>query len=328
MPTKIEWADESWNPVTGCTKVDEGCRNCYAERMSKRLAGRCGYPADDPFRVTLHPERLDKPLHWKKPRRIFVNSMSDLFHPDVPDAFIDQVFAVMALASHHQFMILTKRPKNMMHYLEWEDYDPYETRVDMVNCRTSDFAHTFDEYITPEGWPLPNVWLGVSVHDQKSADERIPILLQTPAAKRFVSFEPALGVWDIEATFAKIYTGGGVKTILQGNTLMPTLDRIICGGESGPGARPMHPDIPRSTRDQCAAAGVKFVHKQNGAFLPFQVATCMEGVSLNGEVVNVESPLRQDDDVPGSIEMIRVGKKAAGRLLDGREHNEMPEATP
>ncbi|KKL49659.1 hypothetical protein LCGC14_2313330, partial [marine sediment metagenome] len=272
MPTKIEWADESWNPVTGCTKVDEGCRNCYAERMSKRLAGRYGYPADDPFRVTLHPERLDKPLHWKKPRRIFVNSMSDLFHPDVPDAFIDQVFAVMALASHHQFMILTKRPKNMMHYLEWEDYDPYETRVDMVNCRTSDFAHTFDEYITPEGWPLPNVWLGVSVHDQKSADERIPILLQTPAAKRFVSYEPALGAVDFTYLengrscgltgwyITPDKTGGGEPDQHQGEKL----DLVIMGGESGHGARPTHPDWARTVRDDCAAAGVPFLFKQWG----------------------------------------------------------------
>ena len=109
MSTKIEWADESWNPVTGCTKVDEGCRNCYAERMSKRLRGRCGYPADDPFRVTLHPDRLKKPLHWRKPRRVFVNSMSDLFHKDVPSSFISDVWDQMIFAPQHQYMILTKR---------------------------------------------------------------------------------------------------------------------------------------------------------------------------------------------------------------------------
>ena len=323
MPTKIEWADESWNPVTGCTKVDEGCRNCYAERMSKRLAGRCGYPADDPFRVTLHPDRLNKPLHWKKPRRVFVNSMSDLFHKDVPDGFIDQVFAVMALASEHEFMILTKRPERMRGWFDrirnYGDEKPFGRRIGEGKYIASQYSAWIDaEEFYP--WPLPNVWLGVSVHDQKSADERIPILLQTPAAHRFVSQEPALGAVDFRRSthigFANRQREQGI-----GYAEATKLHLIITGGESGPGARPMHPDWVRSIRDQCAAAGVKFVHKQNGAFLPFQVATCMEGVSLNGEVVNVESPLRQDDDVPGSIEMIRVGKKAAGRLLDGVLHD-------
>ena len=119
--TKIEWAEAAWNPVTGCTPVSAGCANCYARRMAQRLRGRCGYPADEPFRVTLRPDRLDEPLHWHKPRRVFVCSMGDLFHPDVPDEFIDQVFAAMALCPQHTFLVLTKRPEGMRQVLADQD---------------------------------------------------------------------------------------------------------------------------------------------------------------------------------------------------------------
>src|SRR3990170_4343202 len=161
--TKIEWATKSWNPITGCTKVSAGCQNCYAKRMAKRLAGRYGYPKDNPFAVTPHPERLQEPLSWKKPQRIFVCSMGDLFHEAVSFSFVRRVLDIVDSCPQHTFLFLTKRPERMEYY------------------------------------PRRNVWLGVSVENQETEDERIPLLLQPPAAKRFVSYEPALGPVDFSA---------------------------------------------------------------------------------------------------------------------------------
>ena len=160
--TKIEWCDSVWNPVTGCTPISEGCNHCYAKRMANRLRERYGYPADDPFRVTFHTFRLGEPERMKKPRRIFVCSMSDIFHKDVSDDYLDCIFSVITKCSHHTFMVLTKRPNRMLDYI-------------------SDWPH-----------PMSNLWLGVTAENQARADERIPILLQIPAAVRFVSVEPML----------------------------------------------------------------------------------------------------------------------------------------
>lgn len=235
MSTKIEWSDETWSPVTGCTKVSEGCRNCYAERMAKRLRGRCGYPQDDPFRVTVHPERLDVPLHWRKPRVIFVCSMSDLFHDDVPTTYIDDVFRVMRRCNQHQFLVLTKRPDRMLEYqgercAQWTPHDM-------------------------PGVPTRNIGLGVSVEDASQL-WRVDKLLQTPAAMRFVSFEPLLGPVDADLC-QEVDDGDGGMTDRR-----HLLDWIIVGGESGPGARPMHPNWARDLRDQAAAVGVPFFMKQ------------------------------------------------------------------
>jgi len=226
MPPNISWTDESWNPVTGCTPVSEGCQNCYAKKLSRRFPHDYAEGQPLPFsKVALHPDRLDIPLHWRKPRMVFVPSMGDLWHDDVPDEFIDRVFAVMALAGcerqrckggsrckhdeyessgcwmqdegfeqpAHTFQILTKRPERMRDYLrrrsEWnqEIYDA-----------AGDFGFTeMADSIGLLGWPLPNVWLGVSVENQKAADERIPLLLDTPAAVRFVSAEPLLGPLEL-----------------------------------------------------------------------------------------------------------------------------------
>ena len=192
--TKIEWSDEAWNPVTGCTPISEGCQNCYAKRMARRLKGRYGYPADEPFRVTFHPDRLERPLKWKKPRRIFACSMGDLFHEDVSFPWIDDVFSVFNLCPHHTFIVLTKRPGRM---LEWYN------QADILGWGSGDYN--------------TNTWLGVTAENQERADERIPILLQIPAAVRFISFEPLL---------SKI-TGINFKGI----------DQIIIGCESGPKRR-------------------------------------------------------------------------------------------
>ena len=181
--TGISWTDCTWNPVTGCTPASEGCANCYAERMHKR-----GIFGKMPFsKVTLHPDRLEIPLHWRKPRKIFVCSMSDLFHDDIPDDFIDKVFAVMALCLQHTFQVLTKRPVRMLEYMS----NP--TRGYLITDAASKYFHKdFDPVKMERSFPFPNAWLGVTVENQARADERIPLLLQTPAAVRFVSCEPML----------------------------------------------------------------------------------------------------------------------------------------
>ena len=238
--TKIEWAEKSWNPVTGCTPVSAGCQNCYARRMASRLRGRYVYPADDPFKVTLHPDKLDEPLHWRKPRRVFVCSMGDLFHDDVHRDNILDVWDVMARAPQHTFLVLTKRPERMQRLVaEWLDHA-------MTLC------------LIPHTWPLPNVHLGVSIENQQTADERIPLLLQTPAAVRFVSAEPLLGPVDFNDVPA-------VPTVEDFDKCVWRLGQIICGAETGPGARPMDLDWARSVRDQCAEAGVAYFFKRDSA---------------------------------------------------------------
>lgn len=233
--TRIEWATTTWNPITGCSPVSEGCENCYARRMAQRLRGRFGYPEDDPFRVTLHFERLDQPLKWKKPRRIFVCSMGDLFHEDVPEYAILAVWQKMGefhgldgqilpveQRPGHIYMVLTKRPKRAL---------------DFLSCHY------------PRGFARRNLLIGVTCENQKRADERIPVLLQIPAAVRFVSIEPMLGPVDLS-----------VKTFWDDPSA--GIQWVIVGGETGPGARPMAPVWARSVRDQCRAAGVPFFMKQ------------------------------------------------------------------
>lgn len=242
--SKIEWTDATWNPVTGCTKVSEGCRHCYAMTFAERFRGVPGHYFENGFDLTLRPDKLDQPLNWKRPRKIFVNSMSDLFHERVPDDFIDQVFVTMALAPQHTYQILTKRPQRM---LEWFSRDPADT---------DDALYPFRQ----KKWPLPNVWIGVSVENQKAADERIPLLIQTPAAVRFLSCEPLLGPVDLFR--AEGLSGGIVNEIefsAHGN-----IDWVIVGGESGRGARPMEEEWAINLRDQCQAAGVPFFFKQWG----------------------------------------------------------------
>lgn len=284
--TKIEWADKAWNPVTGCTKVSQGCRNCYAERIASRFWGERKFGE-----VVCHDDRLDIPLHWKKPQRIFVNSMSDLFHPDVPSEFIGDVWWTMQRASWHTYLILTKRPERMYEFVTWlVDDEPTTIRE--------------------------NIWIGVSVEDQKIADERIPWLLRTPAAVRFVSYEPALG----PVNFAKLNDRGYKTDSLSGWMITAAepilgnkLNWIIAGGESGPGARPAHPDWFRSVRDQCQAARVPFFFKQWGEWLP------TEPFDKNKLYAN------KWFEWNGGVCSWKVGKKAAGRLLDGREWNEFPK---
>jgi protein gp37 len=252
--SKIDWCDRVWNPVTGCDPVSTGCIHCYAARMAPRLAGRFGYLENDPFRVTLHPERLDEPLHWRKPARVFVDSMGDLFHKDVPDDFIDNVFATMGMYPQHTFQILTKRADRMA---DWFRDIGGATRRDWVAYAA---ARLFNiKSIKLINWPLPNVWPGVSIENQTAADERIPLLLQTPAAVRFVSVEPMLEMVKVLRYMPHTWTLRGHDHPTE---ITPGLDWVICGCESGPQARPMEIDWAYDLRDQCIAMRVPFFFKQ------------------------------------------------------------------
>ncbi len=273
----IEWTDATWNPVTGCTKVSEGCRNCYMARTVPRQKL-------DPWKVTLHPDRLEVPLHWRRPRKVFVNSLSDLFHEDVPDEFIQAVFTTMSHAKHHTFQILTKRPRRMRNVI-----DDWKKRG----------------LVLREGYGaiLPNVWLGTSVEDQQTYKERVPYLALTPAAFRFISFEPILS--DVGDLMLDGVFGGAY-------------DWAIVGGESGPGARPMHPDWVRSIRDQCQAANVPLFFKQWGEWAPetnLDPLDHMDAITINNACCHIFEE---------GVRSYRVGKKRAGRLLDGQTHSAFP----
>lgn len=239
--SQIEWTDATWNPVTGCSKVSAGCKHCYAERLFPRV-----YPGRDFGKVRMHKERLPHPGRWRKPRRVFVNSMSDLFHGAVPFEFIDEVFAVMARCQQHIFQVLTKRPERM---LVWaQTLFSRRTRLGYGVCTGG------------SPWPLPNVWLGVSCENQATADARIPLLLQTPAAVRFISAEPLLGQLDLYAYLPDPWSGSAHLGAPYGD--LPPLDWVIVGGESGPRARLMDPAWARAIRGQCQATGVAFFLKQ------------------------------------------------------------------
>jgi protein gp37 len=293
--TTIEWTDASWNPIVGCTKVSPGCANCYAERLSgTRLKNTPAYSGLTVMEqsgpgwtgeVRFLPERLEEPRHWRKPRKIFVCDMGDLFHESVEDEWIEKILTVIHDCPQHIFQILTKRADRMHAWFkkEWT------------------VAGHFAE-------PLPNLWVGVSVENQHFADERIPLLLATPAAVRWISAEPLLGPVDLPAAceVSKHPEGWGRR-----------IDWVVCGGESGANARPMHPDWARALRDRCHASGIPFFFKQWGAWK-----------TVSSHADRVEADLHKCQtliDGGGSPWlMMKCGKKKAGRLLDGREWNEFP----
>ncbi len=302
--TAIEWTDATWNPVTGCSVTSPGCTNCYAMKLAgtrlRNVASRAGLTKESKAgpvwtgEVRFNEAELLKPLRWRRPRKIFVCAHGDLFHDNVPDEWIDRVFAVMALCPQHTFQVLTKRSARMREYVisrrslngniggqavaialedgrtEWGG---------ICTTRPAEAAEVREKVIEHVYSGLPNVWLGVSVEDRERMLERGPDLATTPAAIRFWSAEPLLG-----------YLGDIPLEIMP--------DQVIVGGESGLAARAMHIDSARSIRDQCAAAGVAFFFKQWGEFAPRRG--------------------------PHGMEMRRVGKKSAGRLLDNVEHSEFP----
>lgn len=397
----IEWTDATWNPITGCTLVSDGCRHCYAAELAttrlrnhpsraglarKNAAGEAKFTGE----VRINKQWLDQPLRWKRPRRIFVCAHSDLFHEAVPDGWIDQVFAVMALAPQHTFQVLTKRPARAQEYLTADGgFGPWGR----VEHHARHMAHipAGKTLATYGGSNLPHIWLGTSVEDQAAADARIPHLLAAPAAIRFLSAEPLLGPLSLEPWLA--WPDGGCElpdgryfgcascdgeapgckcprdrayyTCDEGPrdaTGCPewvhaeriTLDWVIVGGESGRGARPMHPDWARSLRDQCAAASVPFLFKQWGSWAPISELGESDDLyhpaperhpeaSRRCRVANLVMHASGStfDRVPGgayhgcttagafaagakAMLMFEVGKARAGRLLDGREHNGFP----
>ena len=239
MSTKIQWTDETWNPVTGCTPVSRGCLNCHAAKMARRLHGMGLVEYRKGFDVTTHPHRLEQPLHWTRPRRVFVCSMGDLFHSAVPDDFIGCVWDIFAKAPQHTYQVSTKRPGRMARFMR--------LRV-----------------------PLPNVWLGTSCEDQEAADKRVPKLLQCRAAVRFLGLEPLLGPIDLlksERTPGACPHGSESCSGCRTRTI-PGIDWVIVGPETGAGARPMQHYWARSIRDQSKKANVPFFFKGIKKALP------------------------------------------------------------
>ena len=370
--TKIEWTDASWTPIRAsyieiqndgsgkerigwhCEHPSEGCRHCHAEAMNNRLGPGLAFKPGNIFReekrgyhngeakLFLDEKLLLQPLKWKRPRMIFVCSMTDLFADFVPDEWIDRVFAVMALCPQHTFQVLTKRSARMRAYFQ-------------SSGESFEFPDGSGTMHLPRNGGLLNVWLGVSAEDQKRADERIPDLLATPAAERFVSAEPLLGpidftrvtghsgtVFDALVPWRPCRIGG---TTIEHGASTPILDWVIVGGESGKGARPMHPDWARSIRDQCGAAGVAFFFKQWGEWAP-QIGA-VDGWTINDDPEQSRFDHREwdeddqcwsdvfrpiwcdfeDGNYDEAQTVSRLGKKRSGRLLDGREWNEMPDVT-
>jgi protein gp37 len=352
--TGISWTDATWNPIRGCSRVSEGCRNCYAEAIAYRFSGP-GQPYEGlvqrELRTSPVPERLPlwngqikfveehvlDPLGWKKPRRIFVNSMSDLFHPNVSDQWIAWIVAVMVRAHWHTYQVLTKRPERMACLLASEDFWRL-VDFEVQRCEGGDFLYT------P---PLAHIHWGVSVEDQETADQRLPLLQATPAAVRFVSIEPLLGAvglrryiwpvcwhWDSKYRTPELAIAAGAYAEQKPQALVSAqavfLDWVIVGGESGPGARPMHPDWVRSLRDECVTAGVPFFFKQWGEWSQYY------DTALDPDLRNVpkHTPNRERVvNLAGGhgfhgervVFMRRVGTKAAGCLLDGVEHHQFPQ---
>jgi protein gp37 len=296
--SSIEWTDATWNPVSGCSKVSPGCAHCYAERLSLRFgtSKKQWLPEHAAENVQPHPDRLGLPLTWRKPRMVFVNSISDLFHELVPDDFIDQVFGVMALAERHTFQVLTKRPERMREYMRATGRRELWA---VEALRFHERHNTANGLGVVEGirggWrgPFPNVWLGVSAENQYWANDRIPILLDTPAAVRFVSAEPLLGPIDFVRLGPMEDGNGGALApdALAGGWWQrrgrverwiqrekgPHLDWVIVGGESGPVRRPALIPWVQTIRDQCIAASVPFFFKQWGGRTPKALGRDLDG---------------------------------------------------
>lgn len=386
MSSDIEWLKnpdgskgETWNVLAGCDHKSAGCDGCWAARMATRQVGMGNKNYRGTVKggkwtgkIKLIPDALEKPLHWRKPRRIFVQSMGDLFHEKVPDAFLDTVFAVMCLAQWHTFMVLTKRPERMAEYLQALTFERVRVHMNANwpgNWATMANKNRSEEYKWAHltGPPFHNVHLYTSIEDQATADERIPWLLKTPAAVRGVSLEPMIGLVDLDgylpgdrSCLACDYVGNNSGKEERcgrcGEDFPPptehdepscgcgsddyvsscprcgafdefgpygseglwdtpaVLDHVIVGGESGRGARPMNPKWVQDVRDQCVDAGVRFFFKQWGEFCHSEQMTEQTWSDVDAGVNLAGIP----------AETYRVGKRAAGRVLDGRTWDEMP----
>lgn len=339
------WWDRNWPVLEGCSHVSSACDNCFAAEYAHRFENSLPYLSGLTTpegrwtgSVTMRQDQLELPLKITKPTVWFVAERSDLFHPSVPDEYLDRVFAVMAMAKQHTFMVLTKRPEWMAAYFqEW---------IDGVKAVKTSAPNIIGDLRLP----LPNLWLGTTIWDQASADRNIPFLLQARADNRFVSIEPMLGPIELQTRDGEDERPDGslhFRAFLRGVTGDRRIDWVICGGESGRKARPVHPDWVRSLRDQCAAASVPFFFKQWGEYRPaisVGEATNKPVVVQNRskledkrarEMPSFSGCYRLDHQVAAILDgsgeyaqydcaMVRVGKKATGRLLDGKEHLEFP----
>lgn len=342
--TSIEWTDATWTPVKGCTRASEGCRNCYAEIMAARFSGPGQWgeglativqtPAGKDHRWTgairFDEAELLKPLSWRRPRKIFVCSTADLFHEGVTDEQIDRVFAVMALCPQHTFQVLTKRSARMRAYMLGQHFDGVRRMrvLDGASRLARDWKQHARAVWQAETWPLPNVWLGVSAEDQPQWDKRTADLRETPAAIRWVSAEPLLSNINMRFAVAKVGPDGRFPRFADARGI----DWVVAGGESGPGARPLHPDWVRSLRLQCAFAGVPFLFKQWGDWAPY--------LDRDKEDPDWRAPYSRFERSKGFCfinraggcgfhgdrlhVMQRVGKGRAGRTLDGVVHDAYP----
>lgn len=343
--TAIEWADATVNVINGCDVVSPGCKHCYAMKQAHRFPVRQGLTRKTAGgmvwtgEVRFHEPALQQVLRWRRPRKIFWNAHGDTFHKDVPDEWIDRCFAAMAATPQHIHQVLTKRPERMRRYCDRITSATGAGAIcdQMVLLGFIEQARAFLPR-QAELSHLPNVWLGVSVEDQLRADERIPILLDTPAAIRWLSMEPLLGQVDLSRFLQAVHhhpanrnrDSEAMMALIKAarDRMGGGIDWVVLGGESGPKARPMDPRWARAIRDQCAAAGVPFLFKQWG------------------EWGHPRPPIRMQGDPPGTFRKIprgfigerevkvhqfrdgssvlKVGKKAAGRQLDGIEHNGFP----
>ena len=324
MGSDIEWTDETWNPLIGCRRVSPGCLHCYAERQAIRMSGPGG-KYEGIVRSTPNGPRwtgasrlvtaeLEKPLHWRKPRRIFVDSMADLFFEGHSTQDIAAVFGLMLLCGHHTFQVLTKRPERMRAFMSLATaegcLEALLHRHDVGFMPSAFSKHVAAEMrkkgLEPDAdhWPPPWIWLGTSVEDQATADERIPLLLETPAAVRFVSYEPALGPVEFQRERGWLAMYSDAHHFLRGPGYT-RLDWIIAGSESGPGARPAELDWFRAARDQCAAAGVSFFFKQ---WVGHEIGTMVERGRDSGD----------DRDLRGKRAKLSLP------VLDGHRHAEFP----
>lgn len=332
MSNPIGWCEKTWVPYTGCDKCSPGCENCYALNMSwrhshnpktkaayegtvkKTAGGKINWTGS----IQENLSQADKPLRTKKPTMFFVNSMSDMFHEALSFDQIDQLFEIMSRCPQHVFQVLTKRAKHMYEYYDWKE-----------NRNGFNFSE----------WPLKNVWLGVSVENQKYAEERIPNLLMCAAAVRFLSCEPLLGTLNLNSVAdglcvldclqgvrSRIYDGPGKVSVPH-----PKIHQVIIGGESGPGARPMHPDWPMDIIKQCEAAGTAIYFKQWGAYKEDQDIKEKDNICVlnNGDIVEFgiseESYTMEEWWALKPARMAKVGKHKAGNTIDGKQYLQFPK---
>lgn len=347
MGTKIPWCDETINPIKvkgggyHCTKTSPGCDNCYAEKINSRFGNQRPFD-NSPVEFELDKSVLLKPVTWRKPKKIFIQSMGDVFHENVPDSFIKEILFYVWYNRKHTFIILTKRPERIAGKGQCSNCGylaPVGDEEPCPNCGRTERQMREAGFGTHQrDWPK-NLWIGVTAENQVMADLRIPILLSIPAAVRFVSVEPMLGHINIAG-----YLGwNGLRRMGDGllyRWAAPKIDWVICGGETGPHARPMHPDWVRNLRDQCQAAGVPFFFKSWGEWAPVQRNNDSNQVYIRRDGLTVTAKKfacldkqgRDVLDLPGlwdedDVDMAFVGKKAAGDILDGRQYHEFPEVT-